>query len=754
MRWSASPNGTRNTGLGGGANLRASNLFTADDMHVDGLYWVRPYDMENDFGAEGAAIAASKGHRYAFLISSDHWDSSFGWARGGGIWCGWGDDPGNYPPASEFQMVAPCSVVADSGLTFTQNETPWLVYNPDDLPDHPFHLYVHGSNTNGLGQRTLVFRSDDMDNWTAVTTSTHQSEVGWAGHTGYQHIFRVGANDWFSVGNGSVSSTTTNRISRWTSTDGLSFTLDPSQSNIDVIIDRSYVGVNEGTAPFDIGGQDYVICREDNYNIALNPNPTATPGAVRVGQYVSMVPVDANLNVATNDLNDVIRISNRYAGNYPGPDYLQSMSGYVEDGVAHIWATHGFFSDTGLGIENQGDSYADGGGMDDEFVDYYTYIYNATAAAQAAPVGVRWSCAAGAVTLQWYDALPSNTYRVYRGTTIGTQAALIGDVNGTSTTDSPSAGTYYYKVVTLENGVERKNRIIRVRVGPNSALINKHVDRVLAAGADPATIDEGWLTDVETWLDSEGLKNNLLYWADPAFGVVKDGSDIISKVFCLGSTLKPRGGDYTPATSSTTYSATGLNGTVPAWVNGINTACGYFGGGRYNNIRRKTALTLLAVYQKSGTALATLFGNGEFSGGFNLQNTSGSPGSASLFVGASWTATATGATLTNGVAHIIGGTITASEAIAYVEGVAGTPAACTNDLPLKGQLGATSNNFFLGSGCYGSKNTAAMTAVSGPYVFSNAQALFTASGLISFDVDLSPAQMTSFNSMMRTRIGV
>jgi hypothetical protein len=459
MRWSASSNGTRNVSLGGGPNLRASNIFTADDMHIDGLYWVRPFDMENDFGAEGAAIATAKGHRYAFFISSDHWDSSFGWSRGGGIWCAWGDDPGEYPTADKFTMVVPCSVVIDSGATYTQNETPWLVYNPDDLPDHPFHLYVHGSNSSGLGQRTICFRSNDMDNWTAYPTSTHQNDPGWAGHTGYQQVTRNGTGDWESIGLGSVSSTTQNFLARWTSTDGLSFSINIA--NADSYVDKSAFSLSDGAA-ITIGAQRYRITREDNYDTTLNNPPTANPGITRLGQYISAVPIASTGVVDTADLNDVIRISTRYAGDYPGVNYLQSVSAYAEDGVAHIWGTHGFFSDTGLGAENQGDSYADGGGYDDELVDYYTYIYNATEAAQAAPVGVRWTCSGGVVTLEWYNALPNNTYRVYRGTTIGTQATLIGDVTGTSTTNSPGTGTFYYKVVTMEGATERGHRIIRV----------------------------------------------------------------------------------------------------------------------------------------------------------------------------------------------------------------------------------------------------------------------------------------------------
>lgn len=463
MRWSASPNGTRNTGLGGGPNLRASNLFTADDMHIDGLYWVRPYDMENKFGSEGAAIAAAKGHRYAFCISSDHWNGNFGWARGGGIWMAWGDQPGVYPSPEAFRMVVPCSVDGiDGGFTFTQNETPWLEYNPEGAPDWPFHLYVHGVNTNNLGQRTILFRSDDMDNWTASTTSSHQCEPDWGGHVGYQQVTRNGTGDWESIGLGNVSSTTQGHNSRWTSTDGLSFAI--ANANLDTRVATSDFSISDGVV-VTIGAQRYRITREDHYDTTLNANPNSTPGAIRLGQYVSAVPIGSTGAVATNDANDIIRISNRYAGNYPGPDYLQGVSGYEEDGIAHVWATHGFFSDTGLGAENEGDSYADGGGYDDELIDYYTYIFNATLAASAAPVGVRASCVDGVVTLQWYDSLPHQNYRVYWDEDPAfASATLVGDVTGLSVSFSPTPGSIIYcKVFTL-NGGEQGSHVVSTYV--------------------------------------------------------------------------------------------------------------------------------------------------------------------------------------------------------------------------------------------------------------------------------------------------
>jgi hypothetical protein len=260
-----------------------------------------------------------------------------------------------------------------------------------------------------------------------------------------------------------------------------------------------------------------------------------------------------------------------------------------------------------------------------------------------------------------------------------------------------------------------------------------------------------WLGTVEEWARDEGLFDLIEAWVNPAFGTTKDGSNVISRMEIIG---KSRMKCYTPATSSTTYSATGLNSTAPAFVNSSVIASGYFGGGHLNNIRRKTGLTLVAAFQKSGTNKTALLAFGE-TNGFALQNTSGNPGTANVFVnGAGWTADAVGASLTNGAAHIIGGTITASEAIAYVEGVAGTPVACTDLTSISGQLGLTLNVHFLGSGSTSAKMSIAEAAVAGTYTFQNNEASFTASDLIAIGTDLSAGQMASLNSLLRGRIGV
>jgi hypothetical protein len=355
------------------------------------------------------------------------------------------------------------------------------------------------------------------------------------------------------------------------------------------------------------------------------------------------------------------------------------------------------------------------------------------------------------------DALPNQTYRVYRGTSAGTQSTLVGDVTGASTTDSPTTNTqYWYKVVTMEGATERGNSIVSVYCSSNSALTNTHIDRVLLDGADSSTIDATWIESVVSWLSSEGLTSSLLYWVNPAFGTKKSGSTV-EKIYCLGTTLLPRGGDYTPSTANTTYSATGMNGTVPGWTNPATTDRGYFGNGRINNIRRKVQISCIAAYKKSHTNTVTLMAMNEFSNGMVLQHTSGTPGNASFLLKPSGTAvTATKATSSATAANIIAGVFDGAELTTYVEAVAGTPQTgleANTDLALntalKGTLGSGAEFPFLCSGSANSKyNVSTETRT-----FSDSQAQFSASDFIILEDGLSSSQVSSLTTLLRTRIG-
>jgi hypothetical protein len=409
------------------------------------------------------------------------------------------------------------------------------------------------------------------------------------------------------------------------------------------------------------------------------------------------------------------------------------------------------FSSNGSGVQvNLGS-----GGLWEDFIDYYSYIYDSTLAASAAPVGVSASCSAGTVTISWLDALPHNTYRVYRGSSSSGPWTAIGDVTGTTKNDTPTTGwEWYYKVVTLNSGTEEASRIVHTYVSQYTAFINSHFTRVLDDGADPTTIDGDWLTTVESWLNSNSLMNSLLHWADPAFGVKQNSSGVISKVYDLGTTRLPRGGDYTTNTGSTTYSATGMNGTVPGWINGSASACGYFGGGRLNNIRRKVQITTAGVYKKVGSAQATILAQDEF-GGMALYEAAGTPGTPSFLLSDSTQTKTATSTVSGSGPHVLIGVFDGTNLTCYGDGSAGTNvtgldnnANLSLNTQLKGLAATTGTQTqFLGSGSQDSKYQYGTG-----YVFEESQANFTASTLLVLDKGINSTLAASLNTLLTNRI--
>jgi hypothetical protein len=287
-------------------------------------------------------------------------------------------------------------------------------------------------------------------------------------------------------------------------------------------------------------------------------------------------------------------------------------------------------------------------------------------------------------------------------------------------------------------------------------FVNKHMTRILAAGA--TDYDTSWLTTVDAWLTSNSLHQNLLFWTNPAFGVIRSGTQI-SKIFDLGCTRLPRGGDYTPESpSNTTYSATGLNGTTPAEVNASATLSkGYYGAARgttfrWSQIRRKhrQGLTLVAAYSSGNTNKKTFIGCGD-GAGFSLANSSGSPGNVEIKLSGidlGWEITGTTAASAS-TAKIIAGTFDLTNAVAYSEGVAGSAssAATQDNMPLLGPATLTKANIFIGSG---SKRTALS---SGSHNYLDNEGQFTISDRVIFDKDIGATAVASLTTMLRTRIG-
>lgn len=399
------------------------------------------------------------------------------------------------------------------------------------------------------------------------------------------------------------------------------------------------------------------------------------------------------------------------------------------------------------------------GGLWQQGIDYYTEVIDATAAASAAPVGVKASCASGTASLTWFNSLPHQNYRVYRGTSAGSQPTLVGDVTGTSTTNVPGGtGVYYYKVVTL-NGGEQQSRVVSTYCSSSSAFVNAHMTRALAAGADASTCNRTIMDSFDAWLTSNGLQNNLRLATSVYFCVAKDGSNVISKIFDMGTTRLPRSRDYTPNTSNTTYNATAINSN-PAWVN-TSSAYGYYGGGKsgLNNIRRQTQITLFAAYQKPGTGQVTPFITGQFGGRIELTHTSGAPGAANFYLYDA-TTNKTAAVNFSGNAndfHTMAGVFDGTNAIAYADGVAGSPQSglvipSPNLNPpdaLTGQVGYDTGVQLLGSGGDQSLFLISDGFGNGNPIFGGNRAGYSGVLQAMFDIGLSPSQNASLNTLVR-----
>jgi hypothetical protein len=466
IRLSASANGTRNLGQGGGQFLLFSNAFspvdgrpvsdrtldkpassTADYYHMDGLYDFAPYDL-NAMGTWGQTIATAKGYRYVWIIGCDHPGGGWGYDATG-IYAAFSNDPAVLPdPSTMFRIISGENAIVPGGggtEQFTQPFTTCLVYNPDDATD-PAYLYVEMNNQTGVNSNSLngvLWKGPDFDTAFTCVGVSHAC-TGPFGLTGYQRVYRNGTGDWVSWGGGNTSGND-GSIAKWTSADGVTFTIGAVATR------------NISTRTFGAGGFRFTI-GSDVYEAFRDDDRTAGNG-----MYLSLVPVTASTgSIISGGSPAIIRVTDRYTGVYPTTTYLQGSSNYSEGGVLFMYALHGFFGDTGL---VSGALPEAGGGLDEQYIDVYAYVYDATTAANSAPCGVKASCNGGTVSLSWYDPPGARTFRVYRGTSVGSQPTLVTTVTGTSASDSPTVGSvYYYKVVAYLSGVEQGARIVSTYV--------------------------------------------------------------------------------------------------------------------------------------------------------------------------------------------------------------------------------------------------------------------------------------------------
>jgi hypothetical protein len=540
----------------------------------------------------------------------------------------------------------------------------------------------------------------------------------------------------------------------------------------------------------------------DTFSISTSPGGVAisTAGSVQCidtlirpcikvpdgGAYVARFAVDSNYNVLSSPA--PVRISARYSGVEGAPGGLQAVSSYLEDGIMHYYATRGFFSSTAnFGFRNYSTYNSGDGPLQRELIDRYCEVVDAAAAAQAAPVGVKISAAAGSATLRWDNCLPNATYRIYRGGPAA-QTTFVADVSGTTYTDNgvPVGLVQYYKVVTMQSGVERQSRVVSTYVSSSSAFVNKHITRVVADGGDFGTCNRPKLDAAYDWLVANSLLNTVTRWIDPGFCVKQDASNVITKIYDLGTTRNPKQNDVwfcsgSPCTgaSGTTFNPTAMNGNTEGWVNGAANDFGIFGGlldsnnmnGRLNTVRQTTEITMFASYIKasSGTDIS-LYGQGEFDPEtMYLQHLSGTPGTASFHLSDDVTAaTATAAFSGSATApHTIGGTFGATgNLIAYADGAGGTPVTglhtntdgtgsysaanytgpLTMALPtaLSGQRGDVLTVSF---GVMGSKRSRFTWATPSTYGQLDSQSAYTGGDFVIFEKELTSTQMASLHTL-------
>lgn len=789
-------------------------ISTSDYYLMNGIYWSRPYDLDT-MGSEGAIIKAREGKRYVWMMGCDH-PATVNFQGSGDFYVGYSNDPQIWPDPTSLRMLRrqEDSINITDQLGQTQNtyfvyHTPFLVYNPDSAGDK-FYIYAEAQSTSSSRQHQLgLFTTADFLTTTLLGPTIPTTNFnGW---TSFGRVERLGVNNWIAYSLGKADATATNLVYyKYTSTDGFAWTPD-------------YSKILAGSGPFlTISGQTYMLTKEvgtvNDYIslLAVDANkqslgsytrissafgPSSGTGSAYPGpaylQDVSCYEEDGVASIyATRGYFAAGPLYALRSGPYLGYDptffdCVGSMSGTtltITSNPSGFAILPGFLVTAGGAARNLTVVSDDGGsnytmsgsatvsagttiqfcrngGLWQQFIDQYYYVTNATSAADAAPLGVRADCVSGVVTISWNDCLPNRTYRVYRGTTAGTQATLIGDVTGVSITDTPTVGSqYFYKVVTLNSGVEKKSRVVNVYCSNNTLMVTRHVNRVINDGGDQSKIDMTFLASVDSYLTTNDYYKYLMHWVDARFGVKLDGSGFVSKVYCLGTTRLPRGGDYTPTTSNTfpstssntSYSATSFRGTTPSWINNASSAHGYFGNGRANTIQRKNELTLIAAYQKPGTGIATLFGTGQFASGMYLQHASGSSGNVSFAMYASndppssGPITATVAFASATAAHVAAGVFDGTNMTAYLDGVAGTPVSASSynnptmssDTVLRGKYGATASNaVILSSGGRGFQ-----TLLTRAYTIDN-EALFTGACLAVFEKGLSSTAIGEIGAM-------
>lgn len=690
IKLSSSPSGTRNISFNPVVAATESHVFAMDpsdptQYHVpgngspavstsqyylsSGMYNFRPYDLDQ-MGSAGAAVkAANGGKRYVWVCSADHPSLGYAWRGGDDFLVGFSRQWWDFPK----KMDSIIGLNESGGFNtphhtisggYTTYEFPLISYNPDDADGLPIYLMAEATD-----HQTMLWRTADFSTWTVKESSHFNTTTGWSSFASY--VRRNGVGDFTSIALSRIggSGATAICFSVWNSTDGIEYT---TSSAAIAGMPGSADAAGSTYYPdciFKIGSQYYNCGRED-----------AADGS----QHSTLYPLDGNTFDKQSSPAKMRVASGGWVGSgFPGPTFLQQCPGYYEDGLLLTLPTYGFPSSVTTTAGNAGRGgapYLYGGGLAHQFIDKVAVRVDDNSARLAAPVGVSVSCASSTVTVSWKNALPQNTYRLYRGTDATTQSTLIGDYSGvTSATDSPSTGRYWYKLVTLDNGTERKSVVLPVYASSSSAFVNEHIDRVLDDGADSSTINRAFLDRADAMLDSVGIRSLLELFTHPACGVAQSAT-VISKVYDLGTTRLPRSEDFKTTTSATTYSATSVNGG-PGWTNANNNSYGYWGNlRRGNTIQKKRQITIIAAYERTQTTEDfTFVGTGPIWGSasdgsaiITLKHTAGTPGNIQFSL-SDETSTKTASVAASGSGMQIAiGTYDGTNMLAYTGSTAGS----------------------------------------------------------------------------------
>lgn len=792
-------------------------ISTSDYYNINGWYWSIPFDLDTA-GADGAAIKTREGGlRYAWIIAGDHVGVGVdNFDSGSDIYVGYSNDPQTLPDPSTIRvlMYQQTAINATASDGTTQNN--WfvyqgctLVYNPDTnvVTTDKWWVYCESVSTStGLNFELGLFTSPDLLISTPRGPTIPTSSIG--AFTAYGRPKRLGVNSWEYYGFGKADNSAVSGVYyKYTSTDGWQWTPDYTtiraygglyftMAGQDYALQAVHPGVGyvtlqpiNGTTKVPTGGLNVNISAAFGDDTQIYPGPTylqdtqfyaedgiasiyvargfppSSHNLTNIGPYLGNVPNTYTINVSGIS-GDTMTVSSVPGGMPPlAAPFKLAFQGNIRilnqingtpGGAGQYQLSSTSLSGTGATTF----TIITNGGLWHQFIDQYFLILDSTTAANAAPLGVKASCSAGVATVQWNNSLPHQNYRIYKGTSAGTQATLVGNVTGTSISDTPTANSQtWYKVVTM-NVTEQKSRVVNVYCSSQNAQVNKHINRVINDGG--AGYDVAFIANADTWLTSNNAYRYLNWWTDVRFGYKLDGSGFISKIYDLGTTLLPKGGDYTPTTSNTfpstssntSYSVNSFRGTTPSWINNAASAHGYFGNGRFNNIQRWNEITLLAAYQQPCTAGCTLFGTGQFASGMFLTQDSGSSGNINFSMYASnnppssGPITSTVAFSGGNTARVIAGVFDGTNMTTYLNGTPGTPVSATsytNPLLLNETVLRGGRNNNSGGGVVLSSGGRGLVTSAPTYIIEN-NALFTGAGLAVFNKGFSQSLIQSWGT--------